>query len=258
VEDRYTVDTPENIEFGYDIAGIGSRMLAAIIDTSIILALQAIILLLGSFATDSAGLAESVRTALATIAGFMILWGYYIAFEVIWNGQSPGKRALGLRVVRTGGRPITFTAAVIRNLVRLVDFLPFFYGIGVVVMFVDSRSRRLGDLAAGVIVVRERREITLASLTAQGDQARIDLSSAPEIPGILALRAGDYQLIREFLDQRTTLGGDARKRIAQQLARGIEARLAIVVQGDPEPFLEQVALAYRAALTQAEQPQQAG
>src|SRR5689334_8462745 len=170
MDDRYTIDTPENIEFAYDIAGIGSRFLAAIIDT---LAIGAALALLGIIAAVAnarlgltSGAASSVLAAAATILSFLILWGYYIVFELVWNGQSIGKRAIGLRVVREGGRPITFVSSAIRNLIRLVDFLPAFYGIGVIVMFIDRRARRLGDLAGGTLVVKERRGVTLESLVA--------------------------------------------------------------------------------------------
>ncbi len=248
MDDRYTIDTPENIEFGYDIAGIGSRMLAAIVDTVAIAIAEAIVLFAGGVAVRSLGIAENLLTAVGILVGFVILWGYYIAFEMLWNGQSLGKRLLGLRVVREGGRPITFTASAIRNLVRFVDFLPIVYGIGVVVMFIDTRARRLGDLAAGVVVVRERSEVTLASLVATSaallaTDATID---AEPFPGISLLREVDYRLVQEFLDQRLSLGREARARLAGQLVQGLEVRLSMAAEVAPEVFLEHVARAYRA------------
>ena len=254
MDDRYTIDTPENIEFGYDIAGIGSRMLAAIVDTAAIALAQAIILFGAGLATESLGISENLLAAAGIIIGFIILWGYYIAFEMLWNGQSLGKRLCRLRVVREGGRPITFTASVIRNLIRLVDFLPVLYGIGVVVMFIDGRARRLGDLAAGVVVVRERSEVTLASLV----QATAATPTVPPhhepLAGIAALREVDYRLVQEFLEQRASLGRDARTRLAGQLTRGIEARIGLTADSAPEVFLERVALSYRAYLAGLSQP----
>src|SRR6185295_5543407 len=169
MDDRYTIDTPENIEFAYDIAGIGSRFLAAIIDSFVIGAALLIVGIIigvitarGGFVGSAVG---SLIAAISALLSFVILWGYYIVFDLVWNGQSLGKRAIGLRVVREGGQPITFVSSAIRNLIRIVDFLPAFYGIGVIVMFVDRRARRLGDLAAGTLVVKERRGVTLESLT---------------------------------------------------------------------------------------------
>ncbi|NJM09012.1 RDD family protein [Candidatus Gracilibacteria bacterium] len=169
MEDRYIVDTPENIAFAYDVAGIGSRFLAAIVDSLLLILLQlavgAVLLFVG-IGFDGNGLLDgSIALAIWSITSFLFFWGYYLVFELIWNGQSPGKRWLGLRTVREGGRPITFVASAVRNLIRVIDFLPGFYGIGVVTMFIDGRSRRLGDLAGGTLVVKEGRAVTLDSLT---------------------------------------------------------------------------------------------
>jgi uncharacterized RDD family membrane protein YckC len=168
---RYVVDTPEHISFSYTLAGIGSRGLAAIIDTLLILLLQlilAVVLLLSGAQLDNAGisLAESLVLAIWSLLAFVLLWGYYVLFELLWNGQSPGKRLLRLRTVREGGRPIHASAVIIRNLVRAIDLLPLGYGLGVLVMFVDRQDRRLGDLAAGTLVVREPRTLSLQELVA--------------------------------------------------------------------------------------------
>jgi uncharacterized RDD family membrane protein YckC len=189
--------------------------------------------------------------ALGALLVFAILWGYYIAFELLWNGQSPGKRVIGLRVVREGGRPITFVGSAIRNLVRIVDFLPALYGIGVLVMFVDRRSRRLGDLAGGTLVVKERRGITLESLTAAGAVAPLpalapgETLPQPTMPNIGLLNEQDYNLVQEFLGRRNELGRDARARLGAQLAGGIQARLGLPQGGDAERFLQFVASEYQ-------------
>jgi hypothetical protein len=130
-------------------------------------------------------------------------------------------------------------------LVRLIDFLPVFYGIGVVAMFVDRNTRRLGDLAAGVMVVRERSTVTLDSLMKVESTPIAAADDSREIPGIAALRETDYQLVREFIDQRGSLSRDARARLASQLVHGIELRLQTVADSAPEQYLERVAHAYR-------------
>ena len=252
MDDRYTVDTPENIEFAYDIAGIGSRFLAAIIDTLVI---AAALILLGivaglagarsALARDAAG---SVIAAVAALLSFLMLWGYYITFELMWNGQSIGKRAIGLRVVRDGGRPITFVSSAIRNLIRIADFLPAFYGIGVIVMFVDRRARRLGDLAGGTLVVKERRGVTLESLTAPSAPAIAipgSPAAAPGLPNLHLLRDQDYDLIQEFLRRRDELGREPRLRLGSQLASGLQAKLGLPQGGDAEGFLQLVASQYQ-------------
>ena len=167
MEEFLQIDTPENVVFNYEVAGIASRCIAGAIDTLILLVTQ-IIIYLTLFAVLSVtagelwgqdGGASGWIIAILGLIGFALFWGYYIFFEMRWNGQSPGKRKMRLRVVRTDGMPITFTESLIRNLVRLVDFLPAYYGLGCVVMFVNSQSRRLGDLAAGTLVVRDHASV---------------------------------------------------------------------------------------------------
>jgi len=251
MDDRYTIDTPENIEFAYDIAGIGSRFLAAIIDTLVIgaaLALLGIVVGVAGARTGlTSGMASSVIAAIGALLSFLILWGYYIVFELVWNGQSVGKRAIGLRVVREGGRPITFVSSAIRNLIRIVDFLPAFYGIGVIAMFIDRRARRLGDLAGGTLVVKERRGVTLESLAAATiapPQPGVPLQS-PTLPNIQLLNDQDYNLVQEFLRRRGELGREPRLRLGAQLASGLQTRLGLPQGGDAERFLQYVAAEYQ-------------
>lgn len=254
MDDRYTIDTPENVEFVYDIAGIGSRFLAAMIDTLLIGIAQIIIfLLIGLIISRTeldASATGSVLLALGILLSFVMLWGYYIAFELLWGGQSPGKRAIGLRVVREGGRPITFIGSAIRNLIRIVDFLPALYGVGVVVMFIDRRARRLGDLAGGTLVIKERRGVTLASLTSGSALAppphdpHVPLP-APTLPNIELVNAHDYTLVQEFLRRRGELGRDARVRLGIQLAGGLQLRLGLPQGGNDEAFLQELAYNYQ-------------
>jgi uncharacterized RDD family membrane protein YckC len=262
MDDRYIIDTPENIEFAYDVAGIGSRFLAAIFDTLLIVVLQValgVVVYMVYLAIEGSDGVQSVLLAVWAVLSFLFLWGYYIVFELIWNGQSPGKRIIGLRVVRTGGRPITFVGSAIRNLVRVIDFLPGFYGLGVVVMFIDGRSRRLGDLAAGTLVVKEQQAITLDSLTARGDGVPPPLPHlpgeqppAPTLPNVHLLTTQEFELVQEFLQRRATLGRESRARLGVQLAQGLRSRLGLPSSGDPELFLEHVAREYRLHVARGE------
>src|SRR5262249_38092060 len=144
MSDPFRLDTPEAVSVHYALAGAGSRFPAAAGDTLI----QPLLLILIVIATSAPGssalmpgarrrLGDSPATspaiwlvALFLIATFLLLWGYYVAFELLWNGQSPGKRLFRLRVLRENGYPIGFVESLVRNLVRLLDFLPFYYGIG--------------------------------------------------------------------------------------------------------------------------------
>src|SRR5437879_7617205 len=165
--DDLIISTPERVSFQYEIAGIGSRFLAQIIDSLIILVvLIAITILAGTVG----GVFNSGERALLVeiILGFILLAGYFLVSEAVWNGQTLGKRAARLRVVGDHGEPVTLGQAAIRNLVRIVDFLPVFYAIGMLTLFINGRGKRLGDFAAGTLVVRDRERVSL-----------YDLSSAP-------------------------------------------------------------------------------
>jgi uncharacterized RDD family membrane protein YckC len=219
--------------FGYEVVGIGSRFMAALVDTAIILILQIVVnltmvLLLGNLLGLDLG--SAWITAVFGLISFALLWGYYIFFEMLWNGQTPGKRLVGLRVLRSDGTPITLTESIIRNLVRFVDFLPLFYGLGVVVMFVNAQSRRLGDLAAGTLVVRDRADLTLDNLT-EIPQLQSSLAVPAQIIEEVAtwpierLTEADIQLAEGYLHRRTDLENGPH--LAQQILRRLLARMEL-------------------------------
>ncbi len=247
-DDFLSVETPENVVFGYEVAGIGSRFLAALVDSLIIIAiLLAVNLAFVLVATnvfrplfngsDNAGY---WLVALGGLLSFAILWGFYIFFELAWNGQSPGKRWAGLRVIRADGTPITLTESIVRNLVRLIDFLPGYYGVGVVVMFIDGRARRLGDLAAGTLVVRDRAALTLASIVA-GSQPVAATAAATHYTAawpVERLKPADRALAKDFLDRRAQLTN--RSALALRLALALATRLDLPPQAVPVGAAEDI------------------
>ncbi len=239
----YSVLTPERVSLQYDIAGIGSRGAATLIDTAIQVVLLIVVAmalsasaLVGSAMNLDAGIdptgAFIVVVALYVLAVFLVTAGYYMLFEVIWNGQTPGKRTLGVRVIRENGYPIRPVDAVIRNLVRIVDWLPASYAIGVVTMLLNKRSKRLGDYAAGTIVVREgRREM-------QPDFRSVP--PAPVEPQGYALSRTDASLVRDFLTRRGAMDRSARAALAERLSTALAARYGLSRGADPEAFLERL------------------
>lgn len=256
---RYTIETPEQIELAYEVAGIGSRFLAAIIDT-LLLGLLQLLLAVAIFVVGtqferfvaSTTNTFSLLIAIWALLSFLLFWGYYLFFELLWNGQSPGKRLFGLRVVREGGRPITFAASAIRNLVRIIDFLPGFYGIGLVVMFIDRHARRLGDFTGGSLVVKEKRALSLAALTAQAPPfpppfRPNDNPTAPTrtLPNLDQITNQDYDLVQSFLQRRSELRSERRKELGALLATKLCTRIVCPLDGDPEAFLEQLVYEYR-------------
>jgi uncharacterized RDD family membrane protein YckC len=249
----YRLQTPEYVEFSYDVAGIGSRFLAALADTAILAGAVGAVAVAAAWVGGMTGspapllsggattVAQSVVAAAATLLIFALIFGYYIYFEMAWNGQSPGKRWAGLRVVRGTGYPITFVDSVLRNVVRLIDFLPAFYALGVVVMIADARSRRLGDLVAGTMVVKERR----VSLDGISSSAAVPSAAPPdlfELPNADRLTADDLRLVRGFLDRRGTLAPERRRALARQISDALMSKLETrEVIYDREVFLEQIA-----------------
>jgi uncharacterized RDD family membrane protein YckC len=162
--DDLIVSTPERVAFQYQVAGIGSRFLAQFIDILILAVIQ-VTITIGALASGAIFNAPELAALIEVILSFILLAGYFLVSEAAWNGQTIGKRSVRLRVVGDQGEPITLGQAAIRNLVRIIDFLPLFYAVGVVAMFTNSRSKRLGDFAAGTLVVRDRDRISLYDLS---------------------------------------------------------------------------------------------
>jgi len=266
-DDYLSIATPENVAFGYEVAGIGSRFLAAVVDTLIILALILLVeltlsLIAASFFRDQLLSDSPALVWMAAIFGlvaFALFWGYYIFFEMLWNGQSPGKRWVGLRVIRTDGTPITLAESIVRNLVRLVDFLPAYYGVGVVTMFVNGQSRRLGDLAAGTLVVRDRVAVTLESLAARPappapalPSAAGPASLAPTSPAtgwpVERLTSHDLEMAEDFLRRRAQLSNRAAlaQRIVQALLKQMNVPLSPMDERQAESLVVEIVQASRA------------
>jgi uncharacterized RDD family membrane protein YckC len=180
------VRTPENIELEYQLAGIGSRAVAQILDLLILMATYAFL----AIAVLYWGLSHLLNAATPYIVGvavflyFFLFWGYFILFEYYMSGQTLGKRIIKLRVVHQDGRHTSFLSVLLRNVFRLIDILPSGYLVGLIVMILDPRERRLGDLVAGTIVVQAsatQRFIWLDPLseTPEGN-GRQDLSRSPD------------------------------------------------------------------------------
>lgn len=259
-EDRLTISTPEGVELELTLAGIGSRFIASMIDNVIQLAIIGAVFGalfgLASIGADppmdakaDSGSSDALAIAFFTLMTFGIVFLYDVLFEVRGGGRTPGKRMTGLRVVRTGGRPVGFLASATRNVLRVVDILPGFYGLAIACIFGTKRNQRLGDLAAGTIVVRER------SGGRVGRRARRKAEAAPPAPSpapshgsegwdVSAVTAEEVATVRTFLDRRPGLAEDARASLAGDLASRLRPRVAGAPEGmDPEAFLEALAAA---------------
>lgn len=157
------VATPERVSFDYQVAGLGTRAIAQILDLLIVSG----ILIGVYFFAFAAGAVTGSDTAIylvVIIGSFLVLFGYFWISEALWSGQTVGKKVFRLRAVGDRGEPLTFLQAGIRNVVRIVDFLPYGYGVGMVVLFAHGKGKRLGDLAAGTIVVKDSDSVSLWQL----------------------------------------------------------------------------------------------
>ena len=126
-------------------------------------------------------------------AGFLLVWGYFSLFEAFWRGQTPGKRAMKLRVIKDAGRQITLFESLARNLLRIVDYFPGLYLTGVITMLCNKRSKRLGDLAAGTLVVHERGDeqpLLYTGLSGGGAASKHFFIFTPGAPGGALLAGG--------------------------------------------------------------------
>ena len=209
---RHEVETPEHVTLRYEVAGLGSRAMAAAVDHFIVFVLFAG---LGEVSALLPG-----GSLVYTLATFLIFWGYFTAFEAWWHGQTPGKRWLGLRVVLNDGRPVGFEGAALRNIVRIADLLaPPPYIAGMVAIFFHPRAKRLGDMVAGTLVVRDRPE------TAPPPEERrtAPRGAALATPALTArLSPDEYEVLGEFLTRAAALEPGA----ADRLAAGLATRFA--------------------------------
>ena len=234
LEQVVDVETPELVVLSYTVAGIGSRLYAALIDLLIsvflFLAVAVGITILVPRQRIAAAIRSDSSTALATAAlvilQFAILWGYYLLFEGLRDGQTPGKRLLRLRAVRDGGFSVGFAASAVRNLMRIVDMQPIItYLVGVGAMTFSKSGKRLGDMVAGTIVVHE-------SLVKQPIAAVSAVPSTPALAPSALLSEAEFQLLDRWAARRNSLDVDRRRQLTEQVARRLAHALPDDGSGD--------------------------
>jgi uncharacterized RDD family membrane protein YckC len=239
--EHLSIDTPEQIALEFPLAGVGSRFLAIAFDTLLqgIAAFALAMIAVFSEVSASAIVGRSLGPwvlALLVFALFVIYTGYFAVFEVMWRGQTPGKRLVGLRVIDVSGSPVTVYSAILRNLIRIVDQLPGIYAVGIVSVIVTSRQQRLGDLAAGTVVVHERTE-TL-DIPATATPAGVHL-------GAHQLTTDDLLVMESFLRRRNDIDPLLRLETARRIARRMTEKLRIESTEDEEQLIEHLAAEYR-------------
>ncbi len=252
-DDTRTVITPEQVAVTYRLAGIGTRFAAMLVDTLIQIAL-ALVIIFGLFPGGELAIsnfveqAEAWMVALLTLALFLALWGYFIFFEAVWSGRTPGKKLAGIRVMRDAGYPIDFRASFLRNICRYIDFLPLAYGVGATVMFFSKDSKRLGDYVAGTIVVVDT--VRQKQQSEDKETAAVEYKVLGDIT-VLNLRAvtrDQLAVVDRYLERRETLLEGPRTELAHRIAEPLVVAVGLAAPSDDFPFeafLEELAAACR-------------
>ena len=267
--DQLSIETPEQVTLEFPVAGIGSRFVAVLLDHLIIAGGFLVLFLVFFAAAAAAG-----QHALESLAGkwflaglifvsFLLIWSYFALFEAFWHGQTPGKRAMKLRVIKDAGRQITLFESLARNLLRVVDYLPSLYLTGVITMLCNKRNKRLGDLAAGTIVVHERGEAPPLLYTGGAVASRTGLFPHPAnvtepwqmTPGVggvfpadavARLSPHDLVVIEAFFARALDLPLDTRAAMAYRIVSEMTAKMGVAApEGNPERALEAMAVGLR-------------
>jgi len=251
---RIILKTPESVNLEFTLAGIGSRVYALIIDYTLWFLLLAAFVIVGSLLAaqivdlvvqlggeDEIGL---WLVAIGLLAWFAIYVGYFVAFETLWQGQTPGKRFAKIRVIQDTGRPITVYQATLRSLLRPIDDFLF---LGFFLIVLSPKEKRLGDLVAGTIVVQvERPRVTETLRTS--DMAKRAASRLLDTLDLSPVLPDDFAIIRDYLQRRSLLTPPANDRLAHQLAAQLKTILGINTLPPgltDELFLEAIYLAYQ-------------
>lgn len=250
---RITLKTPESVELEFQLAGIGNRALALLIDNGIIWSVLVVVSFLGTRALgglDAMNIQLSASVfqwigAIALLLGFAWVVGYFAVFETLWQGQTPGKRAVKIRVIGHDGRPIQIYQATLRAVLRPLDdwlSLGFFF-----ILF-GAEERRLGDLLASTIVIQDAVPEIGSSQLPLSAQAQPIADKIQQTADLAQLLPDDFAIIREFLQRRQFMEKAARESLSEKLAQQVRERLQLEsfeVTQTAEVWLEAVYLAYQ-------------
>jgi uncharacterized RDD family membrane protein YckC len=230
MEERVHISTPDHVSLEFELAGPGSRFSAYVIDficnvlliVAIVLTayLTGALVALRSLANISAGVSDSWIWALVVLIVFLINWGYYVFFEGVGKGSTPGKKRMGIRVIRQDGLPIGLREAALRNLVRAADMLPPpSYILGGLVMHFDPQGRRLGDMVAGTYVVVEKFDLAAQGASGAAWAKRVEQGRSRQALTLPrgAISAQQLGLIEQFLARSHELSKERRRQLIWQI-----------------------------------------
>lgn len=237
-----SIYSSEKVYYKYEIVGLGSRFVGFLLDYLIIMAVYAVLAFFAFLTVPKIGLSENVMIYVYVgilVFAFFLTLIYFIFFETTWNGQTPGKKAAGIRVIRSTGEAVTVGSILVRNILRFVDFLPASYTVGILTILFSKNRQRVGDMVAGTVVVKEQHLEVPETFTA----VEID----PMLAGLLRLRMPllleeDFNIVRNYFTRQATLTPGSSAKLADNISQKLAVKMGIDVQeiGEPTSFLKAV------------------
>ncbi|WP_421381943.1 RDD family protein [Bacillus salacetis] len=253
-EEKVDIKTPEYVSLQFQTAGLGSRAAAFLID-QVLLTIINILVVLGlvwimNLQTENpfveAQAFHSGTLAIAVVALFVINWGYFLAYEFFSGGRTLGKKLIGIRVIQDNGQSITLLSSFIRNLMRIIDMLPAYYFVGMLMVFFHEKHKRLGDITAGTIVVHERRKKKAkkkSSIEKVIESRGLSKDSFDIEEGALkSLGAKEWKLLKTYSQRFTGVERNQRLVLTRKVAEIILPKIGMEVERQTEEELENILL----------------
>ena len=262
LRDQLSIETPELVTIEFPVAGIGSRFVALLIDYLIFAGVYLFLFFFLLFFLPGLTRFERATSkwaaAVIIAVPFLTQWAYFTLFEGLWNGQTPGKRVAKIRVIKETGRPMGMFESMGRNFIRFVDQFPGIYVVGCIVLFVNRRQQRLGDMVAGTLVVHDRK-VESAAWTPASNRLITSPAAVVETPApskrplafpadaIARLTGADLQVLESFFARRLDVSLEVRGQLAARLSASISSKMAVEIPAgmSQETFLEEVAFGLR-------------
>lgn len=250
--EQVNVKTPEHVSLQYKLAGLGSRSSAQILDTLIIALIYAGLFLITYLVEDILFspfffLADYI-IGLIIFLVFFIYWAYFFLFELFMGGRTPGKKIMGIRVIQDNGQSASSLALLVRNLVRIIDFLPVYYFIGIIMLFLHSKHKRLGDIVGGTLVVHERgkkkRKKKLSAVEKFVQERGVSKEDI-EVDdwSLKQMNSRDWELMKTYTHRITRVKGYERKQLTHDVASIMHPKVGLQQEGKSSEVLENELLA---------------
>ena len=240
---KIQITTPEHVSLRMKVAGLGSRAAAHIVDWIILGIIYLALLFLLAKTADTnfifADYISSYITAAIIILLFLTWWSYFVLFEFFASGRTPGKMLSGIRVIQDNGQSLTFLSSTIRNLFRIIDFLPLFYLLGILLIFFHPKHKRIGDLTAGTLVVYQRKFRSKANMTLEKEIAK-KANRTIEVDewSLKKYGAREWDLLKTYIRRHSNLVTKERNEMTIQVADILLPLIGLETEGRPTEEIE--------------------